>query len=299
MQHSRSAIAITGLTLTALLAACSSGQDASDTQKSMQEQATSATSMASSTEEAHAGENQAAIEKYTEYVRGEVSSLQSLGKEFIAAVQAGDVTKAKELYPTARQPYERIEPVAESFGDLDLRIDQREADLEQGDQWSGFHKIEKALWVDGKITDETKKDAEQLSKDIEELAAKVNSKDYDLTVDEIAHGAQELLDEVSTSKITGEENIFSHTDLYDFEANVDGSKSAIDSLTPVISKTQPKLLDEINAEFDKVLGMLEQFHEGDGFVSYDKVSDEQRKELSTALDALTAKVAKAQEAVAS
>lgn len=299
MQHSRSALAITGLTLTALLAACSSGQDASDTQKSMQEQATSATSMASTTEEAHAGENQAAIEKYTEYVRGEVSSLQSLGKEFIAAVQAGDVMKAKELYPTARQPYERIEPVAESFGDLDPRIDQREADLEQGDQWSGFHKIEKALWVDGKITDETKKDAEQLSKDIEELAAKVNSKDYDLTVDEIAHGAQELLDEVSTSKITGEENIFSHTDLYDFEANVDGSKSAIDSLTPVISKTQPKLLDEINAEFDKVLGMLEQFHEGDGFVSYDKVSDEQRKELSTALDALTAKVAKAQEAVAS
>ncbi|AZA11075.1 iron uptake system protein EfeO [Corynebacterium gerontici] len=300
MRNSRPALAAATLTLTALLAACSSGDDQATVDKTNDTTTvTSTDSDKDSKQDAQSGEQQAAVSDYTGYVRGQVSSLQGVGGDFIAAVKAGDVEKSKELYPVARQPYERIEPVAESFGDLDARIDQREADLEQGDQWSGFHKIEKALWVDGQITDETKKDAEQLSKDIEELAKKVNAADYELNVDEIAHGAQELLDEVSTSKITGEENVFSHADLYDFEANLEGSKSAVNSLAPVISKTQPELLGEINSEFGKVMGMLGQYRQGDGFVSYEQVNEQQRKELSSALDALTAKVAEVQQAVAS
>ena len=55
-------------------------------------------------------------------------------------------TKAKELFPEARQHWERIETVAESFGDLDPKMDLREADLEQGQEWTGWHRIEKDLW---------------------------------------------------------------------------------------------------------------------------------------------------------
>ena len=42
--------------------------------------------------------------------------------------------------------YERIEPVAESFGDLDPALDARQADIEEGKEWTGWHKIEKDLW---------------------------------------------------------------------------------------------------------------------------------------------------------
>ncbi|WP_253703425.1 EfeM/EfeO family lipoprotein [Corynebacterium striatum] len=197
-------------------------------------------------------------------------------------MEAGDLERSKELFALARTPYERIEPVAESFpDDLDPRIDLREADIEEGDTWTGFHKIEKDLWVNRKITDETKKDAAQLKKDIAELVDGVAADDYTLTPVQIASGAQGLLDEIATSKITGEEDIFSHTDLYDFQANLDGSKAAIASLEKALNERDPQLLTDINERFEKVQTLLDKY-----------------KELSDALDVLTEKVSTVQEVVA-
>ena len=51
----------------------------------------------------------------------------------------------RKLYPKVRMYYERSEPVAEAFGDLDPKIDARLADMkeeEKADQWTGYHKIE-------------------------------------------------------------------------------------------------------------------------------------------------------------
>ena len=242
-----------------------------------------------------------AVDGYVAYVRSQVGSLKEQTSEFVGAIEKGDVETAKALFPIARTPYERIEPVAESFPDnLDPRIDRREADLEDGqtaDDWSGFHKIEKDLWVGGAITEETKQTARQLYKDVEELDEGVNSPDYKITPAQIAGGAQELLDEISTSKITGEEDIFSGTDLYDFQANLDGSKAAIASLEKAIDERDADLLKEINKRFDNVQKLLDRYHEGDGFVDYKKVTEPERKELATAIDALTEKVAKVQQVV--
>ena len=44
--------------------------------------------------------------------------------------------------------------------------------------------------------------------------------------------------------------------------------------------------------------MLDGYRSGDGFVSYDTVTEPQRKELSTALDALSERVTKVQDVVA-
>lgn len=234
-----------------------------------------------------------AVENYTSYVRSQTENLEDVTAEFVDAVKAGDVDKAKELFPQVRTPYERIEPVAESFpNDLDPRIDLREADLAEGDEWTGFHTIEKDLWEGGKITDQTKKNADQLSQDIKELVDGVNSDDFQLSPVQIATGAQGLLDEIATSKITGEEDIFSHTDLYDFQANLEGSRAAIASLEKPLEERKPGMLKEINSRFDAVQDELNKHREGDGFVSYDTVSDSERKALSTALDHLTEEVSK-------
>lgn len=241
-----------------------------------------------------------AVDGYISYVRSQTTALQGQVDEFVAAIESDDIDTAKELFPLARTPYERIEPVAESFpNDLDPRIDLREADIQEGDTWSGFHKIEKDLWVNKKITDETKADAAQLKQDIAELVDGVAADDYTLAPVQIASGAQGLLDEIATSKITGEEDIFSHTDLYDFQANLDGSRAAIASLEKALNERDPQLLTDINERFDAVQTLLDAYREGDGFVSYDKVSQEERRELSDALDVLTEKVSTVQEVVAS
>src|SRR5215218_9455345 len=88
----------------------------------------------------------------------------------VAAVAAGNVAEAKELYAAPRIPYERIEPVADSFGALDPKIDARENDVAAG-EFEGFHRIEKALWEEG-TTAGMAPVAEQLQRDVEALAGK-------------------------------------------------------------------------------------------------------------------------------
>lgn len=240
-----------------------------------------------------------AVDGYIAYVRSQTTALQGYVDEFVAAIEAGDVDAAKEQFAIARTPYERIEPVAESFpDDLDPRIDLREADLQGSDAWTGFHTIEKDLWEKGEITVETKQAATQLKKDITELVDGVAADDYSLTPVQIASGAQGLLDEIATSKITGEEDIFSHTDLYDFQANLDGSKAAIASLEKALDERDPQLLSDINERFDAVQQLLNKYKEGEGFVSYDAVSQDERTELSNSIDVLTEKVSAVQEVVA-
>ncbi len=88
-----------------------------------------------------------AVEAYREFVLGQTEILIARTGEFADAVKAGDIDEAKDLFAYAREPYERIEPVAEAFGDLDPAIDAREGDVPKS-EWTGFHRIEKALWVD-------------------------------------------------------------------------------------------------------------------------------------------------------
>ena len=133
---------------------------------------------------------------------------------------AGDIAEAKDLFAYAREPYERIEPIAEAFGDLDPAIDAREGDVPEA-KWTGFHRIEKALWVDEDLTGMAPV-AKKLVADVrllQELTRQV-----DLEPAQVANGASELLGEVANSKITGEEDRYSHTDLWDFEANVEGRR---------------------------------------------------------------------------
>ena len=89
----------------------------------------------------------AAVTAYLAYVTDESEQLITAVQPFVDAVKAGDVETAKSLFAAARYHYESIEPIAESFGDLDPDIDAREGDVPD-DQWGGFHRIEKALWVD-------------------------------------------------------------------------------------------------------------------------------------------------------
>jgi iron uptake system component EfeO len=231
---------------------------------------------------ASAPDEESAITQYHAYLEHNTDELVEQTEPFVAAVLAGNIAKAKSLYAAARIPYERIEPVAESFGDLDPRIDARENDV-PGNEFGGFHRIEKALWEE-----DTAKGvalvAEQLLADVEELEQKV--KTVDLQAAQIANGANELLGEVSASKITGEEERYSHLDLVDFEANVEGAEAAFEAVEPLLSNKDPKLAKEIEASFDDVYRSLRPYRRGDGFVSYTDLTKADTRKLVQEIDAL-------------
>jgi iron uptake system component EfeO len=187
-----------------------------------------------------------AIAAYKAYVIGQAALLTPRVTEFTDAVRAGDTAKAKKLFPTAREPYERIEPVAESFGDLDPQIDARAGDVPAA-TWTGFHRLEKMLWVDNSSAAEMKPFADKLDKDVAKLVALVQTADYQTA--QIANGAKSLMDEIGASKVTGEEDRYSHTDLYDFKANVDGAKAVFKSMHPILAKRAPTLAATITNAF--------------------------------------------------
>ncbi len=239
-----------------------------------------------------------AADEYRAYVVGQSDELVTATTAFVAAIKAGDIAAAKAQYPTTRTYYERIEPVAESFPDnLDPRIDLREADVEPGQKWTGFHRLEKDLWVSGPQPD-TNAVADQLLADVKELHERVESPDYTIDSTQIAGGAQGLLDEVAASKITGEEDIFSHTDLWDFDANVEGSRTAVGAVRPILDERDAAHGKRVDERFQAVDTMLDKYRKGDGFVLYDTVTEPQRQELSRAIDALSKEVSQVQGVIA-
>jgi iron uptake system component EfeO len=243
---------------------------------------------------APAGDDQALIDQatdsYADYVQNQTDQLVTKTGLFVAAYKAGRDDEARALYPRARVHWERIETVAESFGDLDPKLDLREADLEPGQKWTGWHRLEKDLWPAraenySPLTEAQRATyANDLMINTKTLQTKVGDLSY--TVDQIANGSRGLLDEVATGKVTGEEEYWSRTDLWDFQANVDGSRVAFDGLRPLLQQKNPKLDTQIDTKFAELQSLLDQYKVGDGFQTYDKLSKSEVKELSDAVNAL-------------
>ena len=224
-----------------------------------------------------------AVSTYRTYVQQQADALVPLVTTFTTAVKAGDVAAAKAAYAPSRVPWEAVEPVAEAFGDLDPLMDTRKADLEPGQEFTGWHRIEEALWTTGS-TAGLGPVADQLLTNVKDLQGRVAT--AELTPVSIANGAKELLDEVATGKITGEEEAFSHTDLVDFAANVAGSKEAYTSVKPMVLQSNPDLASSLDSAFTAVEAGLEPYATAGGYVSYDTVTEDQRRELARLVDAL-------------
>lgn len=234
-----------------------------------------------------------AVVNYRAYVQDQADQLLTKTQEFVDLYTAGKDDEARALYPVARTHWERIEPVAESFGDLDPAMDLREADVEEGDEWTGWHRIEKDLWparaeAYTPLTDaERKQYADDLLANTEKLDGLVDADDFTFTIDQIANGSTALLEEVAAGKVTGEEEYWSRTDLYDFQANLDGARIAFEGVRPVLDTKDAELADTLEARFTALEQLLAQYREGDGFVGYDELDNDDVKKLKDGVDALS------------
>ncbi|MEU9665831.1 iron uptake system protein EfeO [Streptomyces bobili] len=240
-----------------------------------------------------------AVAAYRAYSQAQADETLPKVEAFVKAVKAGDLEAAKKAYAPSRIGWERTEPVAESFGDIDPKVDVREDGLEDGQKFTGWHRLEKALWQDKKITAEEKTLADQLVTDLTDWQKRVGKAEISPT--SMANGAKELLDEVATGKVTGEEERYSHTDLVDFKANVEGAEKAFDLLEPVAKENDPALVTELDKQFAALDTLLDKYRPNTSsyeFTSYDKVGAAGRKELSDAVNALAEPLSKLAAAVA-
>lgn len=231
-----------------------------------------------------------ATASYQAYVKDQTEQLVTKTEAFAKAFKAGADDEARKLYAEARLHWERIEPVAESFGDLDPKMDLREADLEPGQEWTGWHRMEKDLWparaqgYEPLSRAERAEYAEDLVQNTDILYDQVRELSY--TADQIANGSRGLMDEVATGKVTGEEEYWSRTDLWDFQGNVDGARVGFEGLRPLLQKKDAALDTQIDERFTVLQELLDQHRSGDGFVGYDELSTSDVKDLSNAVNAL-------------
>ena len=222
-----------------------------------------------------------ATSDYKTFVEGEIDQLLKDTEGFSETLKSGNLEEARKQYPLIRMAYERSEPIAESFGESDVKIDYRLVDYmdenKSEDGWSGFHRIECIMRQDN-TTD-------QLVNDIKELKAKIAT--VKVTPDIMLTGAVDLLNEVATQKITGEEEVFSHTDLYDFRANIEGAEKIFELFKPLIQKKDAKLVKTLETEFKNVNGLLDKHMiDEKNYKSYTDLSEADTKELAEAVTKL-------------
>ena len=264
-----------------LMTACSANTNTSKTSSSSSE-----AKVTLSSDDKKALDN--ATSEYKTFVEGQIDQLLTDTEKFESLLKEGKLDEAKKIYPLIRMSYERSEPIAESFGESDVKIDFRLADYmdenktEEG--WSGFHRIEKILWEQN-TTSGTETYAHQLVNDIKELKAKVAT--VEVTPDMMLTGAVDLLNEVATSKITGEEEIYSHTDLYDFRANIEGAEKIFQLFKPLIKNKDEKLVASLEKEFKNVNSLLDKhMTDSQHYKLYTDLTKEDTKELAEAVTKL-------------
>lgn len=224
------------------------------------------------------------VADYKLYVLDNLDAFVSHTRDFTRAIEAGELERARSLYAPTRVYYERIEPVAELFADLDASIDAREDDYEKGvddPDFTGFHRLEHGLFKQ-QTTDGLAPYARRLMNDVDDLESRVQGLTFPPA--RVVGGAAALMEEVAATKVSGEEDRYSHTDLWDFQGNVDGSQKIFALFQPLIAEEDPAFVERVEDNFAAVEATLAHYRLAAddpeaGFVSYEKVSDADRRAL--------------------
>lgn len=254
-------IAVAGL----LLSGCS------DDSSSSGSETTSASGTATETTSAAPAVDPAVLDKaaadYKAYAQSNIDELQRVVKVLTDAVRAGDLKAAQDAFAPSRQPWERIEPIAGLVEEIDGKIDARVDDFAGVDdpKFTGWHRLEYLLF-EKNTTEGGAPFADQLDKDVADLKAQFPS--VEVKPIDVSNGAAELIEEVSEGKITGEEDRYSKTDLWDFDANLQGARDAVGKLNPALVQADPALLGKIDAGLNSVFDTMRPLRRGDGWVLF-------------------------------
>ncbi len=223
--------------------------------------------------------------EYETYVRAQSRDFVARVATFAAAIKAGDLETARSLYASTRIPWETIGPIAELFSDLDRSVNFRAADFAGVDDpaWTGFHRIERILWVGG-----ASGDLDALADGLLADARDLDTRLATLSVDPylMAQGAGALIDEIAETTMTGGGDRYSGTDLVSIQAHIDGSRKIIDILRPTLDRVAPDYLAQLDAAFAAVDDILSRYRDGDVFRAFGDVTAADLTAMQSALAGL-------------
>ena len=229
-----------------------------------------------------------AVAEYRTYVLAQADDLVARIDTFTKAIDEGDLAAAKAAYGPSRVPWERVEPIAELFADLDPKIDAREDDYQAGvddPEFTGYHKLEQLLYAVG-TTDGTAELTAGLRANVAELRTRLATLEIDPRV--MTQGAGVLIDEVAQSKMTGEEDRYSKLDLWSIDPNLEGSAKIVDILRPTLETVDKDYLKQLDDAYAAVTTTIAKY--GDqtkGFQTFDQISAEDLKSMQAGLARLS------------
>lgn len=235
-----------------------------------------------------------ATDDYAAWIKDQVGRLVTTTQSFVDAVDAGKMSQAEVRYGAARVYYERVEPVAEIWGSLDLNIDGRLGDFDKPADFRGFHRLEQMIFQQKTLSGATTY-ADGLLDNVKQLDKLVAEATYQPA--EIADGATSLVNEIQSAKVTGEEDRYSHVDLVDFQANLDGAIEAFNVLKPALTKIDPDLVSTVVDRYKAIVTSLRPYQHqpgylDTGYVNYATVNATERKELSQVVNAFGEELSK-------
>jgi len=232
------------------------------------------------------------LAEYKVFLVMEAGALVTATQQFTDAVKAGDLGLAKMLYGPAHAAYKHLEPVADRFADLDTAINARATYFEKQEEdpaFGGFHRLEYGLFA--------RNSAEGLAPVADKLLADVTAlqqrvRGLQVPPEKMASSAARLLTKVANSAAMGDEDRYSHRDLSDFQASLEGSRKIVTLLRPLTERANPDLAKSLDAAFDATATKLAGFKPQDQYLSYDRLSEADRKALADQFASLSTEITK-------
>ena len=212
---------------------------------------------------------------YQDWVNERAATLVEDVERFADAILAGDLDTARSLYAPTRVAWEEIEPIAELFADIDVAVDAREEDFAGGvddPDVPGLPPHRAHPLGRGRVG--RPGDAGRGARRERRRTCVAGSAELVIEPRIMARGAGELIDEVAQSKLTGEEDRYSGTDLWSVDANLAGAERIVDILRPTLETLDRERLDRIDAAFATVRDIMTRYAEGEGFAPFSTISPE-------------------------
>ena len=192
-------------------------------------------------------------------------------------VKEGKLEEAQKLYPLVHMYYERLQPMKESFAELDAMI---VGVIEEGkeDEATGFRKLEYGLFNE-KTTSSYEAVVEELLTNVQKLSIEIES--VHLNGQQLVNDAVSMLDEVATTKLTDEETSYAFAHIYDVKANTE----AVEELVKIfMSRADTQKAANVTEKLVVLNDTIAYYEVGkEDYVNYSYFTSKQKEELIVAV----------------
>jgi high-affinity iron transporter len=208
-----------------------------------------------------------------------------------AAVDTGNLARARQLWLPAHLDYARLGAAYDTFGNFNDEIDGRPLGLIGGvnsPDFQGFLRLEYGLWH-GQPVAELEPVANALDTAVHSLIKQFPQ--MLMPANDLSLRAHEILENTLQFELTGETDEGSHTNLATAWANVQGTQLALAAVAPLLQPNEPGLLAALRQGLDNMSTALGQFQQPGGtWAPLQSLTAAQREHLDGELGGLLEKL---------